>query len=113
MLEKDNKLTDLISMRIDYSLTQLGSRVQFWEEANIEQAWRLVANSYSGWDKYLENRSDLPGGLIERPVNAGGKTIGWAFIGLKTLDRPKGWRYGVIGFNGALMSLGNFPNKIK
>jgi hypothetical protein len=35
---------------------------------------------------------------MEKPINVGGKTIGWAFIELKTLDRPRGWRYGVIGY---------------
>lgn len=112
MAETERRPKDLIDLRIDSLLRQLGNKVNFWEEANVEEAWKLAANSYHGWDHYLENRNELPGGLIERPVMAGKKTIGWAFIGRKDLDRPRGWKYGIVGFNGAIASLGNFPNKI-
>lgn len=112
MTEKKEPPKNLIDLRIDSLLKQLGNRVNFWEEANIEEAWKLAANSYHGWDHYSENRKELPGGLIERPVMAGKKTIGWAFIGRKDLDKPRGWKYGIVGFNGMLSPLGNFPNKI-
>ena len=112
MEEKQELPKDLIDQRIDYLLRQLGSKVNFWDEANIEEAWRLAASSYPEWDHYLENRSELPGGLIERSVMAGGKVIGWALIGRKNLDRPRGWKHGILGFNGTFTPLGNFPNKI-
>jgi hypothetical protein len=41
-----------------------------------------------------------------------GKLVAVAFIGLKNLDRPKGWKIGFCGLNGGLLTLGIFPNKI-
>jgi len=105
---------NLVGQRIEKALTESGAKkfMQEWDEAVVEKAWKLVADSYPEWSDYLENRQSLPGGLEEMPIEAGEKTVGWAFIGLKNLDRPDGWRYGIIGFDNALLPLGYFPNKI-
>lgn len=38
MTEKERPPKDLIDLRIDSLLKQLGNKVFFWEEANIEEA---------------------------------------------------------------------------
>lgn len=104
---------DIIAKRIYDSIELSGSIPFHWDAVTPEEAWNQVARPMK-WDDYLQNREDLPGGLIEREIAlANGKLVAIAFIGLKDLGRPKGFRVGAMGLKGALMTLGTFPNKIR
>lgn len=103
---------DAIAKRIWDSIETSGSNPFHWDAVTSDEAWKQVADAMH-WGDFLQDRHKLPGGLIEREMMlANGKLVAVAFIGLKDLDRPKGYRIGALGLKGALMTLSTFPNKI-
>lgn len=113
-MSEEIKKNDPIGRRITRALVESGVSIFNFGPVTVEDAWKLVASSQAGWDHYIDDRQSLPGGLTERPIKNpfSHQTVAWTFIGLKNLDRPDGWRKGLIGFSGAILPLGYFPNKI-
>ena len=106
------KRDDMVGARIRQSLSLAGVDILALRPIGVDDAWKEVAYAV-GWGDFLLNRHELPGGLIERQIkNIGQEVIGWAFVGPKDLDRPDGLKKGVIGLDGAIVTLGNFPNKL-
>ncbi len=105
---------DFVAKRIWDSISLSGSLPYGWDAVTHDEAWQQTVDCYGEWSNYLEDRQNLPGGLIERElILADGKLVAVAFIGLKNLDRPDGWKTGFLGSNNAVLTLGNFPNKIR
>src|SRR3989338_10184778 len=85
-----------------------------WDNITLEEAWRLVSSMVHGWDKYKDERTSFPGGLIELGIKVSPtKLIAVAFVGLKDFDRPRGWNTGAIGSDQGVIMLGPFTHKIK
>lgn len=90
------------------------SNVFGWDNITLEEAWRLVSSMVTGWDKYKDNRTSFPGGLIELGIKSSPTgLVAVAFVGLKDFDRPRGWNTGAIGSDRGVIMLGPFPHKIK
>ena len=105
---------DSVGRRIKSIIIKSKSIALFSDPVTYDEAWYQAASGVSEWSDFLKDRSMMPGGLLERAIFklSNNRMVAVAFIGLKNLDRPDGWRKGMIGLNGAVITLGIFPNKI-
>ena len=102
---------DPISLRVYSAIQVSGVDLLSWQPITVDEAWQEVAAPL-GWSDF--DRDSLPGGLVVRPITNkfSNEVIAVTFVGLKDLDRPRGWKTGAIGFKGGMITLGNFPNRI-